>query len=120
MALPHPPSADAVPAGALGVPLTQRLVRRGHQVIGLCRSQAGARRVQALNATPVVADVLDRDPLLRAVDGLLAAAESLGARRFLTQSVIFGYGYYDHGDHLLTEDDPFGRTAGNAGDAHIA
>jgi nucleoside-diphosphate-sugar epimerase len=103
-----------------------------------------------------VADVLDRDALLRAVDGLaadaviheltalknaparhsgmaltdrlrtegtahlLAAAENVGARRFLTQSVIFGYGYYDHGDHLVTEDDPFGRTAGNAGDAHIA
>jgi nucleoside-diphosphate-sugar epimerase len=37
---------------------------------------------------------------------LLAAARAVGARRFLTQSIIFGYGYRDHGAHLLTEDDP--------------
>jgi nucleoside-diphosphate-sugar epimerase len=38
---------------------------------------------------------------------LLEAARSLGARRFLTQSVIFGYGYRDHGSRVLTEDEPF-------------
>jgi hypothetical protein len=43
---------------------------------------------------------------------LLAAAEALGARRFLTQSAIFGYGYRDHGPRPLTEQDPFGRPAG--------
>jgi nucleoside-diphosphate-sugar epimerase len=50
---------------------------------------------------------------------LLAAAEVLGAKRFLTQSIIFGYGYYDHGDQVVTEDDQFGNPAGNAGDPHI-
>jgi nucleoside-diphosphate-sugar epimerase len=50
---------------------------------------------------------------------LLAAAEVLGARRFITQSIIFGYGYSDHGDHVVTEDDPFGNLAGNASDPHI-
>ncbi len=142
-------------SGALGVPLTRLLIRHGHQVLGLTRSEAGARRLQALGATPVVADALDRPALLGAVDGLsadaviheltalknasprhrgmaltdrlrvegtanlLAAAEALGAKRFLTQSMILGYGYYDHGDRVLTEDDQFGVPVGNASDPHV-
>lgn len=51
---------------------------------------------------------------------LLAAAEVLGARRFLTQSIIFGYGYRDHGPAVLTEESPFGRLAGDQSDAHVA
>jgi nucleoside-diphosphate-sugar epimerase len=38
---------------------------------------------------------------------LLAAARAVGARRFLTQSIVFGYGYRDHGPHVITEEDPF-------------
>jgi nucleoside-diphosphate-sugar epimerase len=40
---------------------------------------------------------------------LLAAARAVGAHRFLTQSIIFAYGYRDHGAHVLTEDDPLGE-----------
>jgi len=143
-------------SGAIGIPLTRQLIANGHQVLGLTRDQGGGRRLEALGATAVVADALDRDDLLRAVDGrradaviheltalrkpprrhrgmaltnrlrtegtanLLDAAEALGARRFLTQSIIFGYGYRDHGDRVLTEDDPFGRPAGNRSDPHMA
>jgi nucleoside-diphosphate-sugar epimerase len=143
-------------SGAIGSPLTRQLVAHDHRVLGLTRDWDGARRLQALGAPPVVADALDRDGLLRAVDGLaadaviheltalrkpplrhrgmaltnrlrtegtanlLAAAEALGARRFLTQSVIFGYGYRDHGPRLLTEEDPFGLPAGDACDPHVA
>ena len=143
-------------SGAIGTPLTRQLVAHDHQVLGLTRDWDGARRLQALGATPVVADALDRDGLLRAVDGLaadaviheltalrkpplrhrgmaptnrlrtegtanlLAAAGALGARRFITQSVIFGYGYRDHGPRLLTEEDPFGLPAGDACDPHVA
>jgi nucleoside-diphosphate-sugar epimerase len=39
---------------------------------------------------------------------LLAAARAVGAHRFLTQSIVLGYGYRDHGPRVLTEDDPFG------------
>jgi nucleoside-diphosphate-sugar epimerase len=142
--------------GAIGIPLTRRLLASDHQVLGLTRDQAGARRLRALGATPVVADALDGDGLLRAVHGLsadaviheltalrkpplrhsgmaltnrlrtegttnlLAAAEALGARRFLTQSFILGYGYRDHGSRLLTEDDPFGLPAGDRCDPHVA
>ena len=38
---------------------------------------------------------------------LLAAARAIGAHRFLTQSIVLGYGYRDHGPRVLTEDDPF-------------
>jgi nucleoside-diphosphate-sugar epimerase len=143
-------------SGALGVPLTRQLIANGHKVLGLTRDPAGARRLEALGAEPVVADALDRDGLVRAVDGLwadaviheltalrkpptrhagmaptdrlrtegttnlLAAAEALGAKRFLTQSIILGYGYRDHGPALLTEDTPFGRPAGDRSDPHLA
>jgi nucleoside-diphosphate-sugar epimerase len=40
---------------------------------------------------------------------LLAAARAVGARRFVTQSIIYGYGYRDHGPHVISEDDPFGE-----------
>jgi nucleoside-diphosphate-sugar epimerase len=142
--------------GAIGIPITRRLLAHGHQVLGLSRDPAGAGRLEALGAVPVIADALDRDRLLRAVEGrradaviheltalrkpplrhsgmaltnrlrtqgttnLLAAAEALGASRFLTQSVIFGYGYRDHGPRPLTEADPFGWPAGNSCDPHVA
>jgi len=102
----------------------------------------------------VGADALDREALLRAVDGLTAdaviheltalsrppthhsgmrstdllrtegtanaAAGELGAERFVTQSIILGYGYRDHGDRELTEDDPFGVPQGDRADPHLA
>ena len=39
---------------------------------------------------------------------LLAAAKMVGAKRFLAESMILGYGYGDWGEHVLTEDHPFG------------
>jgi len=143
-------------SGAIGIPLARQLIAHDHQVLGLTRSHAGAGRLAALGARPVVADALDRDSLLRAVDGLaadaviheltalkkpprkhsgmaltdrlrtegttnlLAAAEVLGAKRFLTQSLILGYGYRDHGARVLTEQAPFGRPAGDRCDPHVA
>jgi len=87
---------------------------------------------------------MDRDALLRAVDGqhfdtvihaatalrkapmrhrdmhatdalriagtahLVEAAQATGADRFVSESMVFGYGYGDFGEHVITEDDPFG------------
>ncbi len=42
---------------------------------------------------------------------LLAAARVVGAHRFLTQSIVFGYGPRDHGPRVIIEDDPFGEPA---------
>jgi nucleoside-diphosphate-sugar epimerase len=143
-------------SGAIGMPIARQLIAHDHEVLGLIRSHSGAGRLAALGARVVAADALDRDALLRAVEGLsadaviheltalrkpplrhsgmtqtdrlrtegstnlLAAAEVLGAKRFVTQSIILGYGYSDHGDHLLTEEAPFGIPAGNKSDPHVA
>ncbi|MFE3451992.1 NAD-dependent epimerase/dehydratase family protein [Nonomuraea sp. NPDC059194] len=138
--------------GAIGLPLLSALAAAGHETIAIIRDPAKRRLVEERGALPVIADVMDRDGLLRAVDGhpadvvmhqatalrdasprlrpddptlalrdkgteqLLRAARLVGARRFVTQSLITGYGYRDHGDRILTEDDVFGLHVGNVGD----
>ncbi|GAA3308803.1 NAD-dependent epimerase/dehydratase family protein [Nonomuraea dietziae] len=138
--------------GAIGRPLLSALAASGHEVIAVIRDPAKRRLVADRGALPVIADVMDRDGLLRAVDGhaadvvmhqatalreagrrlrpddptillrgrgtehLLEAARAVGARRFVTQSLITGYGYRDHGTRVLTENDVFGLHAGNVGD----
>jgi nucleoside-diphosphate-sugar epimerase len=142
--------------GALGIPLTRRLIAQGHEVIGLTRRPARAPVLMELGAEPVVADALVQRGLLRAVGGLSAdaviheltalstaptrhrgmaetdrlrtdgttnlmiAAEWIGATTFMTQSIIFGYGYRDHGDQVITEADPFGLPTGTKSDPHVA
>ncbi len=138
--------------GALGVPLTRQLIAAGHEVTGITRSEAGAGVLWDLGASSVVVDALDRDALLRAVDGrsadvvvhqltalkkppmrhrdllatnalriagtanLLAAADAVGARRFVTQSFFGGYGFGD-GSRLVTEQDRFAPPGGGKFDA---
>src|SRR4051794_18284981 len=52
---------------------------------------------------------------------LLAAGRAVGAHRFLTQSIVLGYGYRDHGPHVITEDDPFAEpVSGQVGNAIAA
>ncbi|MGW4895803.1 NAD-dependent epimerase/dehydratase family protein [Kitasatospora sp. NPDC004240] len=60
--------------GAIGRPLTRALVREGHHVLAPARTGAAAAIVRELGAEPVRADVLDRDALLRALDGRRADA----------------------------------------------
>jgi nucleoside-diphosphate-sugar epimerase len=50
---------------------------------------------------------------------LLDVARAVGATRFVTQSIVFGYGFYDHGAQALTEESPFGPTNGSPFDAHV-
>jgi nucleoside-diphosphate-sugar epimerase len=45
---------------------------------------------------------------------LLAAARAVGAHRFLTQSIVYGYGYRDHGPHVITEPNTPTRPATSA------
>lgn len=51
---------------------------------------------------------------------LLAAAERAGAFRFVTQSMVFGYGYGDFAGRVLTEDDPFGPPGHGRFEDHLA
>jgi nucleoside-diphosphate-sugar epimerase len=50
---------------------------------------------------------------------LVALARQVGATRFLTQSMIFGYGYGDLGDQPITEAAPFGRDGRGGFAAHL-
>jgi nucleoside-diphosphate-sugar epimerase len=121
-------------SGVLGGHITRALTEAGHKVTGLGRRPANGVR----------ADLMDRDALLRAVDGqhfdtvihaatalrkapmrhrdmyatdalrtdgtahLVEAAQVTGARRLISESMVFGYGYGDFGDHVITEDDVYG------------
>ena len=51
---------------------------------------------------------------------LLAAAQQLGARRFITQSMVLGYGFGDWGGRVLTEADPFAPPGNGRFEAHLA
>ena len=53
--------------GALGKPLVTQLVRRGHEVTGMTRSESKQDSLRELGACPVVADALDPDAVARAV-----------------------------------------------------
>jgi nucleoside-diphosphate-sugar epimerase len=53
--------------GALGKPLVAQLVRRGHEVTGMTRTEAKQELLRELGARPVVADALDPDAVARAV-----------------------------------------------------
>lgn len=123
-------------SGVLGRSAAAEMTAAGHQVTLLGRGAANDVR----------ADLLDRDALLRAVDGLgfdvvvhaataladasmtrhasmdatdalratgtphlLEAARATGAHRIVAESMMFGYGYGDHGDRPITEEGtPFG------------
>ena len=60
--------------GALGVPLVRTLIASGHQVLGITRTPGKSSLLTTLGAQPIVADVMDREQLLKAVDGQQADA----------------------------------------------
>ncbi|NUS56944.1 MAG: NAD-dependent epimerase/dehydratase family protein [Streptomycetaceae bacterium] len=128
-------------SGVFGRHIVRTLREAGHTVLGLGRREG----------TEIRADLMDRDGLLRAVEGvradvvvhaatalrkppmshkgmygtddlrvggtrnLIEAAGAVGARRWIGENIVFGYGYKDFGDRVLTEADPFGGTDPDAG-----
>jgi uncharacterized protein YbjT (DUF2867 family) len=60
--------------GALGIPLVRALTAGGHEVLGLSRTPEKSSRLATLGAQPIIADVMDCDGLLRAVEGRQADA----------------------------------------------
>lgn len=65
----------------------------------------------ALKKLPIRFDDMAATNALRTegTRNLLEVAHRVGAKRYVTQSVAFGYGYTDHGSTVLTEDAPFGE-----------
>ncbi|NNH73911.1 NAD(P)-dependent oxidoreductase [Nocardia uniformis] len=131
--------------GVLGRHIAHALRASGYTVLTLSRGSDAAVR----------ADLMNRDQLLRAVEGLeidtvvhaatalrkapmrhrdmyatndlriagtenlMAAARAVGARRVIAESMVFGYGYRDFGDHVVTEGDPFGTPGDKAVAPHL-
>ncbi|MDZ5446715.1 NAD(P)-dependent oxidoreductase [Micromonospora sp. 4G57] len=77
------------------------------------RADAVVHELTALGTTKM-GEALQGTNALRTTGtaNLLAAARAVGAHRFLTQSIVLGYGYRDHGPRVLTEDDPFAEPVG--------
>ncbi|MER7443846.1 NAD-dependent epimerase/dehydratase family protein [Micromonospora avicenniae] len=61
-------------SGVLGRHMSMALADAGHDVIGMTRSPAGTEQLGRMGIEPLVADLMDRDALLHAVDGLQADA----------------------------------------------
>ncbi|MBO0817178.1 MAG: NAD(P)-dependent oxidoreductase, partial [Actinobacteria bacterium] len=95
---------------------------------GLLRALAGQRadavicELTALKKPPARHQHMAATNRLRTegTANLLAAARQLGARRFITQSMVFGYGYGDWGGQVLTEADPFGPPGRGRFEDHLA
>ena len=73
------------------------------------RADAVMHELTALGTTRV-RDALQGTNILRTAGtaNLIAAARAVGAHRFVTQSIVYGYGYRNHGARVITESDPFG------------
>ena len=125
---PAPPASSAAS-------IDRALTAAGHRVLSVGRGEANElradindreallRAVDGRHADVVVhaATALRRPPVrhsdmaatnllrTRGTENLLAAAREVGARRFVSESMAFGYGYGDFGPDPLTESGtPFG------------
>jgi nucleoside-diphosphate-sugar epimerase len=86
------------------------------------RADAVICEITALKKTPMSHKDMTATNILRTkgTANLIAAAHQLGARRFLTQSMVFGYGYGDWGGRVLTEADQFGPPGYGRFEEHLA
>jgi nucleoside-diphosphate-sugar epimerase len=96
--------------GALGKQLVPRLVARGHEVVGMTRSESKRDAITALGATPVVADALDPEQVARAVaeadpevivHQLTALSDGLDLRHFDRTFAVTNRLRTEGTDHLL-------------------
>lgn len=117
--------------GLIGTAVTKELVRAGHEVTGLCRSQRSAAQLERLGATPLSGNLRDPDPwagVAADTDGIIQAAatfeedmgpvdsrvlvalthaaKAAGNRpRFIYTGGCWLYG--ETGDEVATEESPF-------------
>lgn len=117
--------ANAATLAAAGVqPVVADALDRAallHAVRGL-EADAVIHELTALTKPPARHRDMAATNLLRTTGtkNLLAAAGELGASRFVTQSIVFGYGYIDHGSQPLTEEDDYGRPISGKCNPHVA
>jgi Nucleoside-diphosphate-sugar epimerases len=134
-------------SGVFGRHVTRTLHDAGYRVLGLGRGDSNEiradlldrdgllRAVAGVRADVVVhaATALKKPPLshkgmyptdelrIAGTANLVETARVVGARRFVGENIVFGYGYRDFGDLVLTEADEFGRADPDPGFArHMA
>jgi nucleoside-diphosphate-sugar epimerase len=85
------------------------------------RADAVMHQLTALSKIPIRHSGMAATNALRSTGSrhLVEAAALVGAHRFVTQSIVFGYGYGDHGSTPVTEEDPFGEPGSGPTAAHI-
>ena len=97
--------------GAIGKQLVPRLVRAGHEVHGMTRSESKQAMLHELGAVPVVADALDPDQVAEAVGRarpdvivhqLTAIPETLDLRHFDRDFALTARLRTEGTDHLLS------------------
>ncbi len=96
--------------GAIGKELVPRLVAAGHDVVGMTHKQSNCALLDALGATPVVADALDPDQVAEAVARAnpevivhqLTAIGSLDLRHFDRDFALTNRLRTEGADHLLS------------------
>ncbi len=79
-------------------------------------------QLTALKKTPYTHGRLAMTDRLRTegTSNLLAASDLCGATRFLTQSMMYGYGFGDFGDRVLSEHDGLAQTGKGKFEVHLA
>jgi len=96
--------------GALGKQLVPKLVARGHDVVGMTRSESKRQLILDMGAAPTVADALDPDQVARAVataepeviaHELTALSDSLDLRHFDRTFAMTNRLRTEGTDHLL-------------------
>lgn len=92
------------------------------QALGGQRVDAAIAELTALKKIPLRHAGMAATNRLRTegTANLLAAARRLGALRFLTASMVFGYGFGDGGGRVLTEAGPFAPPGHGRLEAHLA
>lgn len=118
-----PTKAARLTAGGIQPVVADVLDRPGLlEALGDLRVDAVVHQLTALSKPPARHRDMEMTNRLRTTgtEHLLAAAREVGATRFLTQSIVFGYGYRDHGSEPLTETTTYGQPDHGACDAHVA
>ena len=97
--------------GALGKQLVPLLVAKGHEVVGMTRTDAKADQLRSVGAQPIVADALDADAVGRAVGEaepdvivhqLTAIPPKINMRRFEREFALTNRLRTAGTDHLLS------------------
>jgi nucleoside-diphosphate-sugar epimerase len=123
IALSRRPSAGSQPRrGVTEVTANAFIAEDLFRALANERADAVVSELTALKKPPSQHRHLAETNRLRTVGtaNLLRAAKQLGARRFVTQSMMFGYGYDNQGSRLRLESEPFAPPRSGPFEQHLS